>query len=88
MGKHDKALEYFEVSLKLAEELKDMDFQSENYGCMSESYYEIGNFKTAYDYFKMYKNAEDTLSNKEIAAELNTIKTKYDGEKNKKKLSY
>ena len=86
MHKQDKAIESFNESLKLAFEFKDVDFQSENYLCLAEANYELGNFQTAYDYFKQYKNTEDTLSSHELAAQLNTIKGKYDTEKKQKQI--
>lgn len=86
MDKNEKALEAFNESLKLALEFKDVDFQAENYICMAESNYALGNYKIAYDYFKQYKNTEDTISSKELAAELNTIKGQYDTEKKQKEI--
>lgn len=86
MKQNDKALEAFSKSLKLAFEFKDVDYQSENYYCMAESNYELGNYKVAYDYFEKYKNTEDTLTSKELASELNTIKVKYDTEKKQKEI--
>lgn len=86
MKQHKKALESFDESLKLAVEFKDVDFQSENYLCIAESNYELGNYKEAFEYFKLYKNTEDTISSKELSAQLNTIKAKYDTEKKQKQI--
>lgn len=86
MKDHKKAIDSFSKSLKLSYEFKDVDYESENYYCLAETNYEIGNYKEAYDYFEKYKTTEDTLSNKELAAELNTIKAKYDTEKKQKEI--
>lgn len=86
MKQHDKAINAFTRSLDLAFNFKDVDYQSENYYCLAESNYELGNYKLAYDLFEKYKATEDTLSSKEITAELNTIKTKYDTEKKQKEI--
>lgn len=86
MQQHKKALQAFDESLKLAIEFKDVDFQSENYLCIAESNYELGNYKEAFEYFKKYKNTEDTLSSKELSAQLNTIKAQYDTEKKQKQI--
>lgn len=86
MHKHQLAITAFDQSLKLAMEFKDVDFQSENYLCLAESNYELGNYKVAYDFFKQYKNTEDTIASKELAAELNTIKAQYDTEKKQKQI--
>lgn len=86
MKQHEKALESFSQSLKLAFEFKDVDYQAENYYCMAESNYEIGHYKEAYDFFEKYKTTEDTLTNKELASELSTIKAKYDTEKKQKEI--
>lgn len=86
MKKPKEAIEAFSTSMKLAIEFKDVDYQSENYYCMAETNYELGNYKLAYDQFEKYKDIEDTISSKEITAELNTIKTKYDTEKKQKEI--
>jgi len=86
MKDNTKAVEAFSESLKLAFEFKDVDYQSENYYCMAESNYELGNYKTAYDLFEKYKATEDTISSKEITNELNSIKTKYDSEKKQQEI--
>lgn len=86
MKQHQKAMEAFLTSMKLAEEFNDLDYQSENFYCLAESNYELGNYKLAYDQFEKYKNIEDTISSKEITAELNTIKVKYDTEKKQKEI--
>lgn len=86
MHKHPQAIEAFNQSLKLAMEFKDVDFQSENYLCLAESNYELGNYKVAYDFFKQYKNTEDTIASKELATELNMIKAQYDSEKKQKQI--
>lgn len=86
MKDHKKAIASFSKSLELAYEFKDVDYESENYYCLAETNYEMGNYKEAYDYFEKYKTTEDTLSNKELAAELNTIKAKYDTEKKQKEI--
>lgn len=86
MKQHQKAIEAFSTSMKLAEEFKDLDYESENFYCLAESNYELGNYKLAYDQFEKYKNIEDTISSNEITAELNTIKVKYDTEKKQKEI--
>lgn len=86
MKNHSKAIDAFSESLKLAFEFKDVDYQSENYYCMAESNYELGNYKSAYDLFEKYKATEDTISSKEITNELNSIKTKYDSEKKQQEI--
>lgn len=86
MKLHEKALEAFNASMKLALEFKDVDFESENYYSLAETNYEMGNYKLAYDLFEKYKNIEDTIASKEITAELHTIKVKYDTEKKQKEI--
>ncbi len=86
MKQHEKAVEAFSESMKLAVQFKDVDYQSENYYCMAESNYELGNYKLAYDLFEKYKTTEDTIASKEITAELNTIKVKYDTEKKQQEI--
>lgn len=86
MKQYNKSLEAFSTSLNLAYEFKDVDYESENYYCMAESNYEMGNYKAAYDLFEKYKRTEDTISSKEITEELNAIKIKYDTEKKQQEI--
>lgn len=87
MKLHKNAIESLKKSKELAEKFKDIDYISENYYCMAESYYAMGNYKEAFDYLEKYKLTEDTISSKEIANELNTIKTKYDTEKKQQEIA-
>ena len=86
MKEHNKAIQAFSESLDLAIQFKDIDYQSEIYGGLASTYYDMGNYKDAYDYFQKYKNINDTIANKEITTELNSIKTKYDTEKKQKEI--
>ena len=86
MKEHKKAIQAFTESLDLAIQFKDIDYQSEIYGGLASTYYDMGNYKDAYDYFQKYKSINDTIANKEIANELNSIKTKYDTEKKQKEI--
>lgn len=87
MKLHKNAMESFHKSIELALKYKNIEFLSENYYCMAESNYAVGNYKEAFEYFKKYKSTEDTISSKEIANELNTIKTKYDTEKKQQEIA-
>lgn len=83
---YQKAVNSFNESLKLAIQFKDIDYQSENYAGLANTNYAMGNYKEAYDLFQQYKIINDTIANKEIIGELNTIKTKYDTEKKQKEI--
>ena len=83
---YQKAVSSFNESLKLAIQFKDIDYQSENYAGLANTNYAMGNYKEAYDLFQQYKIINDTIANKEIIGELNTIKTKYDTEKKQKEI--
>ena len=86
MKEYKKAVQAFSESLDLAIQLKDIDYQSEIYGGLASTYYDMGSYKEAYDYFQKYKIINDTIANKEITTELNSIKTKYDTEKKQKEI--
>ena len=86
MKQHQNALRSFEESLRLSLEFKDIDYESENYAGLASTNYDMGNYKEAYDLFQKYKNINDTIANKDIIHELNTIKTKYDTEKKQKEI--
>jgi len=86
MKDFQKAIALYKESLELAKEFKDKDFESENYYGLAISYYELADYKPAYDYFEKYKRLEDTLANKDITNELNALKTKYDTENKQKQI--
>jgi serine phosphatase RsbU (regulator of sigma subunit) len=86
MDQNQKALVEYNKSMELAREFKDMDFIAENYLGIAESNYGLGNYKTAYENYRTYKSMEDSIANKEIASELNSIKVKYDTEKKQKEI--
>lgn len=86
MKDFQKAIGLYKESLELSKAFKDKDFESENYYGLAISYYELADYKPAYDYFEKYKRLEDTLSSKDIANELNALKTKYDTENKQKQI--
>jgi serine phosphatase RsbU (regulator of sigma subunit) len=86
LKEYQKAISSFKESLKLAIEFKDLDYQSENYGGLATTYYDMGNYKEAYDLYQKYKAMDDSLTNKEIVNELNAAKVKYDTEKKQKEI--
>ena len=86
MEKNENALVEYNKSLILAREFKDADFISENYMGIAESNYGLGNYKEAYENFKVYKTLEDSMTSKDITTELNNIKMKYDTDKKQKEI--
>lgn len=86
MGQHQKAVEEYDKSLELAVRFKDADFESENYLGKADANYELGNYKIAFENFRTYKSLEDSITNKEISNELNSIKTKYETEKKQQEI--
>ncbi|MBS1636393.1 MAG: SpoIIE family protein phosphatase [Bacteroidetes bacterium] len=86
MGQIKKAEVYFNESIQLAQDLKNLDYVSENYLCLSEAYYESGRYKEAYDAYEKYKTLEDSLMSKENSRQLNELKTIYETDKKEKEL--
>lgn len=86
LKEYPKAINSFSESLKLAEQFKDVDYLSENYVCLANTNYEMGNYKEAFDFYKKHKTIEDTISSQSISNELNAIKVKYDTEKKQKEI--
>lgn len=86
LKEYQKAIAAFTESLDLANQFKDVHYQSENYVCLANTNYDMGNYKDAFDFYKKHKTIEDTLNNESITNELNSIKTKYDTEKKQKEI--
>lgn len=86
MKDHSKAIEKFKESLIYAKKYKDLEFEVENYFYLATSNYALQNYKEAYDFMDIYRNLNDTLTNKEISNELNAIKVKFDTEKKQQEI--
>ena len=75
-----KAEEYFEKSGELLRGLKAQPGISEIYKTIADGFGEMGNFPKAYTYSQAYASSRDDLFNKEKAASLLELTTKYESE--------
>jgi tetratricopeptide (TPR) repeat protein len=78
------AIEYFEKSLKIAEKSNVKEIISQASMGMASSYYNLGDYKKAYDYQMIYITVKDSILNTETSQLMAEINTKYETEKKDK----
>jgi len=84
--KYKEALNLFNQSLKLAEEIEYKDFVKENYRKISNTYFEIGNYKEAYSYYVVFSAVKDSIYTKESSDFQNNIVSQYEDEKKQQQI--
>ncbi|MFL5764955.1 MAG: tetratricopeptide repeat protein [Bacteroidia bacterium] len=74
---YDKALEYFNMSLPLAEEMQSLEDMIEIHQNLARLYEEKGDYKEAYRNFKLYKEFSDSVYNSNNAQKLAEMELNY-----------
>ncbi|MBC7864933.1 MAG: tetratricopeptide repeat protein, partial [Bacteroidia bacterium] len=77
----DKAVEFYNKSLKISVEMNEVQFISENHFALSRAYEGLKDFENAYFHFKTYKELSDTLLNSENFEKIAGMQNKYEQEK-------
>ncbi|MBI5219107.1 MAG: tetratricopeptide repeat protein [Bacteroidia bacterium] len=80
-----KALEHFNKALEVSKEIKSLDLQLRNYESLSKAYVLLNNYTKAYDYYVLFKHANDSLINKETLKNQTQLEMNYEFEKEKQK---
>lgn len=80
----DKAILYFKQALKVSKEIKSWELLKSTDLNLSEYYSSKGEFKNAYDYYRMYQVYNDSVLNMEKNSRIAELQAKY--ETNKKEL--
>jgi hypothetical protein len=78
MNETDKAINYFNRSLLMADSLKFPDLQSYNYKMLAEANSRKSNYKTAFDFYKRHITLKDSLFNLNRNKQLTEMQTKYE----------
>jgi serine phosphatase RsbU (regulator of sigma subunit) len=79
--KYNEAIRYADSSNIIAENLRYIELQSQNYLTLSKTYDQLGNIGSAYAYYKKYISLKDSIFTKESENQLNELNTKYQTEK-------
>jgi class 3 adenylate cyclase len=81
MGRNGKALEMLDSSTAIAERLNLLKQLQQNYLYYSEIHGDLGNYRKALDYYKLYSQAKDSVFSEEILRQLSDFQIKYETEK-------
>ncbi len=81
LGNLNKADEYLKQSLALAIEINGWDRLKETYETLSINSQKQGDYKNAFDYFKLYKQYEDSIFTETKTKQIAEIETQYETEK-------
>lgn len=77
-NKNDSARLIFERSLLYADSAKMYNKKSECYDRLAKANYNLGNYKTAYDYFNLFKLSSDSLNIEQMQGKMLEMEVKYD----------
>ena len=86
-GKVSEAKKEFFKSLRIAKEIKERPVMIEVYLSLAACDSAIGNFKSAYEYHKLYSETKDSLLNEESSKQIAEMQTKYDTEKKEQQIT-
>jgi serine phosphatase RsbU (regulator of sigma subunit) len=84
MGNFSEAEKHFKESLAIAQEIKILDNIQSSEKLLSEFYGTIGKTDLAFEHYKLYVKAKDSLKSEENAKEQVRIETKYEQDKKDK----
>jgi tetratricopeptide (TPR) repeat protein len=85
-GHPEEALPYATEALELSKKINGKTAIRESYQLLSEAYYELGEYKTAREYYYNYFDIKDSLLNEENFRQINELELRYDTEKKEQQL--
>ena len=83
-GQTDKAEERLKESLKMAQELKAMSLEAEAHSALAYHYEHTGQFKKAFESYKLYQKARESVQSDEAQSRLRNIEISHAIEKSEK----
>lgn len=84
--KYDSAEKYYQEALDISKQIKSKLLIKDSYFSLANLYDEMDNHKNAYDFYKLYAEAKDTLLNEENSKLMTEMNTKYTTEKKEKEI--
>ncbi len=85
-GNYKLVLKYFTEGLQIAIATDYQDWLREGYSGLSDIYYELGDYKNAYIYYKKYITTRDTLESSTTKEKMAKMQGMYDTEKKNKEI--
>jgi len=86
-GDADKSRETALKCLSLAKDIDAKDDIKDTYKILSGCEASTGNYKSAYEYHKLYSNVKDSVFNEESNKQITEMQTKYDTEKKEQQIT-
>ncbi|MBK6966646.1 MAG: tetratricopeptide repeat-containing sensor histidine kinase [Bacteroidales bacterium] len=84
---YNAVIESSERGLMIAKEINVFDAQRVFYKSLSETYDSLGNFKKAYEYFKLFKQVDDSLASADNRKQVLELEARYNSEKKEIEIS-
>jgi signal transduction histidine kinase/Tfp pilus assembly protein PilF len=84
MNKNNEAVAYALRGLDIAKHIGALELQKDAYKMLFAAYDSLGNYRSAYEYHKLYTQVNDSIYNIENSKEINELLTKYDSDKKEK----
>lgn len=84
-NEYRKALGYYFKALEASKEIKSLDLVQKNYKALSAVYHKLNDHVKAYEYHVLYKQASDSLFNKETLKNQTQLEMNFEFEKEKQK---
>lgn len=81
-----KSKQYLLKSLQFAKDIQSKPILQQNYLNLSQSDSALGNFKNAYEYYKLYTEIKDSIFNAETSEKTAELQTRYESEKKEKEI--
>ena len=75
------SLDYVQKSMQIAKENNFLDHQKDGYLLLSNIHSQLNKYEAALDYYKSYKNVNDSIFNNETANKFSELKVIYETEK-------
>jgi len=82
-----QALNYLNKSLAISTEINAKKEVLNTYASLSEAYEHLGDFHRALDFYKKYKNLEDSVLSEETKLKINDLEISYQTEKKEKEIA-
>ncbi|MEW6467949.1 MAG: tetratricopeptide repeat protein [Bacteroidota bacterium] len=82
LGQMDKGLRCLERGLELAREVGSPEMISVSYTALADAYRMKGDYKKAFEYYRMHSRIKDSILNEESLSLVQELEAKYQNEKN------
>ena len=84
LKKYSNAIKYAQNGLEIAKEIDVLFLQKNNYECLSTAYDSIRSYKKSLEYYKLFKEINDSIFNEQSNKQIADMQTKYETEKKDK----